>query len=742
MASDSGVQTQHFSDSSASGRSADQPVTSASNVPVTTDQQEQIMEIQQTVFGMVAQNSPYTEVLDRLCQMAEKLLPNSVASIMLLNKDTGNMNVLSAPSVPTEGHQALNGLVPSPKAGSCGTAVYHNKAVYVTDTYTDERWSEMRDIAYNFNLCSCWSVPVKDAEGQAIGSFALSSFEHRKPSAFHKRVLGISSDIVSIVLSRQKQISAYKKQKKRLQLLGIAIENASEGMVITDADNRIVEVNRYFEQATGYCFDDVEGKNPSHFSSGLQDKSFYQQMWQELSSHDTWSGEIVNRRKDGSLLHQWLSLSIIRNADGKIQNYVAVFNDLSELKRERDKRLRSLGLDSLTGLPNKSALQEALSGCNKKCSLLVLNVNNFSLINSAYGLDFADRLLVAITVQLKVLLPGAQLYRLNADEFAAHYLSEVALDETFKRVRQYFFLNQIKVDDLSFNISFTFGGANGCDDLMRKSLLAIKQAKLAGRGRFHLYSHEGDEVEQNQRLEYMHWNALLYRALNENCLVPYFQGIRDNHSGKIRHYETLIRMHIDDKVYGPFQFLNAAKLSGLLPALTRLMIDRSFEVMSQYDCTFSINITEDDLSQQFLIDYLGKKSTQYGIEPNRVTLEILEGVSSSGKDNNVDQLAELKQLGYKLAIDDFGTEYSNFERILELDVDSIKIDAKYIKNIDRDKTSYEITRAIVFFAQNAGIPVVAEFVHSAAVQEVVESLGINYSQGYLFSEPQCSINPD
>lgn len=718
------------------------------NVPVTVDQQEQIMEIQQTIFGMVAENKPYLDVINCLCSMAEKLLPNSIATVMLMDEEAGRLNVLAAPSVPAEGQQCLNGLLPGPNAGSCGNAVYQNHPVYVTDTFQDERWSDLRQIAYDFNLCSCWSMPVQDAEKQAIGSFALSSFEHRNPSAFHTRVLKVGADIISIILSRQEQISAYKKQKKRLQLLGTAIENASEGVVITDDRNQILEVNRYFEHATGYDLEDVKGKNPSFLSSGLQGKEFYSDMWQSLLDTGSWNGEIVNRRKDGSLLPQWLSLNVMKNSDGKIQNFVAVFNDLSELKKERDRRIQALEVDSLTDLPNKNTLQESLrlcqenngcGDCKTSCSLLVLNVNNFSLINSAYGLDFADRLLVAITTQLKSLLVGAQLYRLNADEFAAHYRYDIDLNDVFNRVRQYFFLNQISVDDLSFNVSFTYGGAKGSEDLMRKSLLAIKTAKKGGRGRFHLYSGENDEVEQTQRLDYMHWNTLLHRALNESCLVPYFQGIRDNHKGEINHYETLIRMHIDGTVYGPFQFLNAAKLSGLLPSLTRLMIDRSFAVMSHHDCTFSINITEDDLSQQFLVEYLSKKTEQYNVKPERVTLEILEGVSASGKANNITQLIELKSMGYKLAIDDFGTEYSNFERILELDVDSIKIDAKYIKNIDVDRTSYEITRAIVFFAQNAGIPVVAEFVHSESVQAVVEALDIRYSQGYLFSEPHPEI---
>ena len=165
------------------------------------------------------------------------------------------------------------------------------------------------------------------------------------------------------------------------------------------------------------------------------------------------------------------------------------------------------------------------------------------------------------------------------------------------------------------------------------------------------------------------------------------------------------------------------------------MIDKSFKVMAQNNNRFSINITEDDLSRNYLVNYLEQKVAQYKIASQRVILEILEGVSLTGKQSNLAQLKQLKKLGFSLAIDDFGTEYSNFERILDLDIDFLKIDAKYIKDIDINKKSYEITRAIVFFAKNANIPCIAEFVHNDSVQKIVYELGIDYSQGYYFSEP-------
>ena len=158
--------------------------------------------------------------------------------------------------------------------------------------------------------------------------------------------------------------------------------------------------------------------------------------------------------------------------------------------------------------------------------------------------------------------------------------------------------------------------------------------------------------------------------------------------------------------------------------------------MSHYDYTFSLNITEFDLNAQYLQHFLVALCQQYQIVPQRVILEVLEGISSAGKNSHLKQLKALKQAGFRLAIDDFGTEHSNFERILDLEVDYLKIDAKYIKNIHTDAKSYEIVRALSFFCHNSGIKCIAEFVHSIEVQQCLLALGMDYSQGFLFSRPE------
>ncbi|PHR57912.1 MAG: hypothetical protein COA44_05120 [Arcobacter sp.] len=171
-------------------------------VPMSAEEFKDISDIQQEVLQMVAEGEDKNTILISLCKLSESLLPNSVASIMLKDEDSGLMSVLSAPSIPEEGHMALKDLKPGPGGGSCGNAVYKNQPQFVKDTFKDDRWADIRHIAHDFNLCSCWSMPIRTKEGEAIGSFALSSFEHRDPSTFHKMLLDVSAFIVGVVLRR------------------------------------------------------------------------------------------------------------------------------------------------------------------------------------------------------------------------------------------------------------------------------------------------------------------------------------------------------------------------------------------------------------------------------------------------------------------------------------------------------------------------------------------------------------
>jgi len=576
-----------------------------SQIEITPKEYEKILDIQSAILHKLALNHNYDDILQHLCLLTEHLLPNSVASIMLVDKKTGLMSVLSAPSIPISGWKALENLKPGPGGGSCGNAVFRNQPQYVLNTFKDDRWVDLRKVAFDFNLCSCWSMPIVDENNKAIGSFALSSFEHRLPAPFHKKLLATAAFIVNIVLK-----------------------------------------NREIERKIQYM----------------------------------------------------------------------------------------LYYDTLTGLKNKTYLDEILNK-SKERTLLLLDINNFSYINNTYGFEVGDKLLKNIANALKKDLQYETVCKLEADQFAI--ILDITQDTktNVEKIKKYFYDHELLINSIALNISFTYGAAGGDENIFKHAIISLKHAKVRGKSSLYIFNNEEENVCFVKRKQFIEANNILHNAFSSDSIVPFFQGIRDNRSGKIIKFEALARIKQNDKVLSPYLFLEPARSSGLLPEITKIMIDKTFKIMANNDYTFSINLTEDDLTRHYILEYLNEKSAQYKIKPTRIILEILEGISASGKKNHIKQLDALKEQGYTLAIDDFGVEYSNFERILDLDIDFLKIDAKYIKDIDTNKKSYEITRAIVFFAKNANIPCVAEFVHNQNVQKVVEELGIEYSQGYYFSEP-------
>ena len=695
-------------------------------VNITEEEYNNILNMQQEILGMMAFNSKSKNTLAKLCTLAETLLPNSVASVMIKNEFTGLLNVVSAPSVPEVGHEALANLRPGPHGGSCGNAVFKNEPQFVRDTFKDGRWHDIRNIAQDFNICSCWSMPIRDENEKSIGSFALSSFEHRSPAPFHKKLLETAASIVNIILTKQ-------KNERKIELLSNALANAHDGIIITNDHNQIIEVNKAFKDAYGYSDEDLISKNPNIFSSGKHSKSFYAHMWDSILDEGSWCGEITNKKANGDEVIQLVSISRLEDEENVEQNHLAIFTDLTDL-RKSEKQLHHLAYhDSLTNLYNKTHLEQIILP-KKIYSLILLNVNNFSYINTAYGFDIGDKLLIKVSELLSKFNADSN-YRINSDEFALLYERRVDIEKEINKIQNYFYDNEVLINNVALNVSFTYGAAFGNEDLHRNAALALKQAKESGKNHYHIYNIDKDTIDHSNRESFIESNNLLHDALNNNNLVPYFQGIYDNKSEKITKFEVLARIIVDEEIIAPYKFLEPARLSGTLPEITKIMINKSFEIMKENHYEFSINITEDDLSRNYLIEYLTNKELIYGINPSRVTLEILEGISATGKRGNVEQLRILKKRGYSIAVDDFGTEYSNFERVLDLDIDYIKIDAKYIKDIDRNPKSYEITKAISYFAKNANIPCIAEFVHSKDVQDVVKELGIDFSQGFYFSEP-------
>ena len=391
---------------------------------------DQILNIQHQILEMLASEKKTTNILSNICYLAESLLPNSVASIMLLNKETGLMSVRTAPSIPKIAQDRLENLKPSANGGSCGNAVFKNEPQFVQNTFTDERWKNLKQVAIDFNICSCWSIPIQDKEKNAIGSFALSSFEHRLPSSFHIKLLKTAASIVSIVLTNEKII-------KRNDLLSNAMQNSSDGMIITDEKNQIIEINGAIEEIFGYTNEELLGQNPKIFSSHSHEEDFYNKMWDEIKSKSKWSGEILNRRKDGSLINQWISITSLHNQEEDIShNYLALFTDLTQIRETQNKIEFMAFHDSLTKLHNKSYLETILNTKEEK-TLILLNINNFSYINTAYGFDIGDEILINISKILKNNFNVDTICKINSDEFALVFRKKISIEEKIAEIQNF-----------------------------------------------------------------------------------------------------------------------------------------------------------------------------------------------------------------------------------------------------------------------------------------------------------------
>jgi len=405
-----------------------------------------------------------------------------------------------------------------------------------------------------------------------------------------------------------------------------------------------------------------------------------------------------------------------------------------EVKKQISEKLELIYTDNLTKAYKKTKFEIDKKQHNNHY-VIMLNIKNFSKINELYGFKTGDEILKIVVKRIEHLL-NSKIYRIHADEF-------VFFNKNYKRTIKnikYLFINdpiKLQKDNLNLRLSFSFAVTkNRGDEILRQLSIALKEAKTKPFREFVYYKPK--EVKK----DFIKFNSLLYDAIfsqEKATLIPYFQGIIDNFTGKVIKYETLARLKVDDKIYSPFFFLDIAKSSGFLFEITKIMIDNAFAKIANTDIQLSINITEDDLLTFQLKNYLLVTLEKYNLKAEQITLEILEGITSNSTRNNITQLKDLKEIGFKIAIDDFGVEYSNFERIQELDIDFIKIDGKYIKNIDKDKKSYEITKAITSFAHSLDIKVIAEFVENEEVYKIIKELGIEYSQGYYFSKPKEEI---
>lgn len=424
-----------------------------------------------------------------------------------------------------------------------------------------------------------------------------------------------------------------------------------------------------------------------------------------------------------------------------IRTALSQYKQLMDLKSSKDELYTLLVIDSLTGLPNRFKLNEDLDS-SKTMSLVMMDIDGFSLINDTYGFEIGDRLLLEMRDKLKsiLLVHGLHLYRLEADIFAAllHNRMDEKLEIIVSDIRTALACHTFKIGPMEVRVSMTVGIVrDDIGNMIQKAEIALREARSIGRNRVEVYS---DKLQIIQKIhENNKWSSWLRDALEADKVLAYYQPIVDCSNDTIVKYEVLVRLEREGTVYTPFHFLSAARYSGLLHAITRRMIEKSFALFTTNTLKLSINITDIDLMEKGFLKFIEEVRGRFQIDRHRISFELLEETSLSENVLAQEQLHAIISMGYGIVIDDFGVQCSNFGQMGTMHLEALKIDGKFIKDIVTDEHSQNVTESIVFFAKKKRFPVVAEFVHCAEVYEVVKSMGIEYAQGYFLGEPKAQL---
>ncbi|WP_457743306.1 EAL domain-containing response regulator [Sulfurimonas sp.] len=435
---------------------------------------------------------------------------------------------------------------------------------------------------------------------------------------------------------------------------------------------------------------------------------------------------------------------LLHKLENKNEELVKINENLDAIVHEKTKDLEFLYRhDKLTMLENKVALQEIMD-YNSFEYLVLLDIANFSYLNKQYGKTFGDEVLLKISKLLTThTMSNIKLYKIESDRFVflVKNIDEITVEEFCRQIHSFFDNKKITVENIDIGIAFNIGVASfdSKEDILVHAEYALDIAKELGARFYSFYAESNLFVQKNKNL--IKWLNITKEMIEEGNIIPYFQPILDVETNKIVKFEVLARGLYNDEIITPLHFIEPATKLGLISSVTRIMIQKSFQIFKENDFEFSINISERDLHEGYLCDYLLERTAVYGIKPSRLTLEILENVTVDTKHKDiVTKINKLKALGFKIAIDDFGTENANFSRLMDIDFDYIKLDAVFIKNLDTNEKQQLIVKSIVELAKVLGVKTVAEYVCSESIYKIVKECGVDMVQGYYLGKPKETLD--
>ena len=554
-------------------------------------------------------------------------------------------------------------------------------------------------------------------------------------------------------------ISDSRKADEQMRISAIAFET-QEAMLVTDAAKRIIRVNRAFTEITGYTADEVIGHTPAVFKSGHHEYGFYGEMWASLKAHGNWRGEIWNRRKNGEVFPEWLSITAVRNAEGQISHFVASYLDLTQ-RKEAEEQIQFLAFyDPLTHLPNRRLLNERLEKAllagarhRRYAALLFIDLDNFKMLNDSMGHAIGDLLLREVAQRLSnSIRANDTVARQGGDEFV------ILLEELSQDIHGA--IAQIKLiahnmlealdkpyqfGDVSYHCTASIGAVPFMDtgetveSLLKSADMAMYKAKAAGKNALRFFDPSMQtEIEQRATVE-----RELRNALQAGQFELYFQPQVDS-AGSVFGAEALIRWHHPGRgLVGPDEFIRIAEESRLILPIGQWVLTQACRQLALWQknpdtahLTLAVNVSALQFRDSDFVNSVARAIAESGAPGSRLKLEITESLLVEDIGGTIEHMRPLKEkLGVGLVLDDFGTGYSSLSYLKQLPLDQIKIDRSFVRDINSDPNDAAIAETIIALGHFFNLTIIAEGVETPAQRDTLIICGCKAFQGFYFGKP-------
>jgi diguanylate cyclase (GGDEF)-like protein/PAS domain S-box-containing protein len=571
-----------------------------------------------------------------------------------------------------------------------------------------------------------------------------------------KKAYNRGNNKIFVVLSRD--ITERKLFELELQIAATAFQT-QEGILVTDPDTKILRVNQAFTEITGYTAEEAIGKTPNFLSSGKHDKLFYDELWASVRSKGTWGGEIWNRRKNGETYPERLVITVVKDKNGNIINYVASLADITESKAASDEIKNLAFYDPLTQLPNRRLLLDRLrqaiasSGHSKlKGSLLFLDIDHFKVLNDTLGHNTGDLLLKIIATRLKSCVREADtVARIGGDEFVI-LLEDLSVDEieaasfaesVAAKVLQ-LMSQSCKLDSHQYLGSVSIGATlfNGyeadIEDVLKQADIAMYQAKESGRNTIRFF-----DLEMQNAVEHRANMEREIRIAIENEQFELFYQIQVNKQKVPIGAEALIRWkHPTLGMILPAQFIPLAEDTGLILPIGNWVMNTACAQLKSWqgqartrELSIAINVSAKQFMQQNFVEQVESIVRENKVDPAFLKLEVTESMFLDDIESMIKKMQDLRKIGVRFELDDFGTGYSSLQYLKKLPLNQLKIDQSFVRDIVVDDNDKVLVRTIIAMAHSLDLRVIAEGVETEEQRQFLMDHGCDHYQGYLFGKP-------